>query len=104
MDIDIIPLGADKVFVHSLSDMDVSAVVSEAKPFFDMIFSNLTSWTKTVLPFQRGAWIRLYGILLHAWNENFFTLCVFECGRYLKADNCSLNRERFNYARVLIAT
>ena len=30
--------------------------------------------------------------------------CVFYCGRYLRADNCSLNRERFDYARVLIAT
>jgi len=29
---------------------------------------------------------------------------VFDCGRYLRADNCSLNRERFDYARVLIAT
>jgi len=57
-----------------------------------------------VLPFQRGAWIRLYGIPLHAWNERLFKLCVFNCGRYLRADNCSLNRERFDYARVLIST
>ena len=41
-DIDIIPLGADKVFVHSLSNIDVSEVVHEEKQFFDMIFSNLT--------------------------------------------------------------
>jgi len=103
-DIDIIPLGADEVFVRSLSSINVSEVVHEAKPFFDMIFSSVTGWTKTVLPFQRGAWIRLYGILLHAWNEDFFKLYVFDCGRYLRADNCSLNRERFDYARVLIAT
>jgi len=56
------------------------------------------------MPFQRGAWIRLYGIPIHAWNENFFKLCVLDCGRYLRTDNCSLNRERFDYARVLIAT
>ena len=57
-----------------------------------------------MFPFQRGAWVRLYGIPLHAWHENFFKLCVMDSGRFLKTDNCSLNRERFDYARVLIAT
>jgi len=103
-DIDVIPLGADKVFVHSLSGANVTEVVNEARPFFDLIFSSLIGWTKDVMPFQRGAWLRLYGIPIHAWNENFFKLCVFDCGRYLRTDNCSLNRERFDYARVLIAT
>jgi hypothetical protein len=33
-DIDIIPLGADKVFVHSTNDNNVSDVVQAAKQFF----------------------------------------------------------------------
>jgi len=103
-DIDIIPLEADKVFVHSLSGANVSEIVGNAKQFFDLIFYNMVHWKKEVLPFQRGAWIRLYGIPIHAWNESFFKLCVLDCGRYLRADNCSLNRERFDYARVLIST
>jgi len=103
-DIDIIPLEADKVFVHSLSGANVSEIVGNAKQFFDLIFYNMVHWKKEVLPFQRGAWIRLYGIPIHAWNESFFKLCVLDCGRYLRADSCSLNRERFDYARVLIST
>lgn len=51
-DIDIIPLGADKVFVHSMNDINVSDVVQSAKQFFDMIFSSLVGWMKEVLPFQ----------------------------------------------------
>ena len=103
-DIDIIPLGVDKVFVHSMSGVDVSLIVKEAKQFFDMIFSNMVGWKQEVFPFQRGAWIRLYGVPLHAWNENLFKLCVLDCRRYLRADNCSVNKERFDYARVLVAT
>jgi len=61
-------------------------------------------WDKAVLPFQRGAWVYIYGIPLQTWNESFFKLCVIDCGRYLRTDNCSLNRERFDYARVLIST
>jgi len=78
--------------------------MDKAKQFFDLIFSNMVHWKKEVLPFQRGAWIRLYGIPIHASNESFFKLCVLDCGRYLRSGNCSLNRERFDYARVLIST
>jgi hypothetical protein len=95
-DLDIIPLGADKVFIHSLSESNVADIVGNPKPFFDLIFSQLVSWKTDVLPFQRGAWLRVYGIPLHAWNESFFKLCVVECGRYLRSDNASLARERFN--------
>jgi len=103
-DVDIIPIGADKVFVQSLSGADVSVIVDKAREFFDFIFSNLVPWKEEIVSFQRGAWIRLYGIPIHAWNEIFFKLCVMDCGRFLRTDNCSLNRERFDYARVLIST
>jgi len=41
---------------------------------------------------------------VHAWSEDCFKLCVLDCGRYLQTDGCTLNRERFDYARVLVAT
>lgn len=103
-DIDINPLGVHKVFIHSLSGADVSKIVGEMRHFFDLIFSSLSCWDQAVLPFQRGAWICLYRIPLHAWNRSFFKLCVFDCGRYLRSDMCSVNREWFDFARVLIST
>lgn len=53
-DLDIIPLGADKVFIHSLSGVNVSDIVTEAQQFFDLLFSHMVCWDKAVLPFQRG--------------------------------------------------
>jgi hypothetical protein len=103
-DVDIIPLGADKVFLHSLSEVDIMQIVVEAKQFFDLLFSNIVRWDKAVVPFQRGAWLRVYGVPVHAWSENCFKLCVLDCRRYLRTDGCTLNRERFDYARVLVAT
>jgi hypothetical protein len=29
---------------------------------------------------------------------------VFDCGRFLRADNCTADRDRLDFARVLIAT
>jgi hypothetical protein len=35
---------------------------------------------------------------------DFFKLCVFDCGRFLRADSCSADKDRLDFARVLIAT
>jgi len=104
-DIDITPLGADRVFLRSLSGADVSSILSEAGDFFAHFFSNVSPWVKKALPFQMGAWLRLYGIPLHAWNEFFFfKLCVLDCGRLLRSDEGTMDRDIFDYAWVLIAT
>jgi len=38
-DLEIIPIGADKVFIRSMSRINISVVVKEARPFFDLVFS-----------------------------------------------------------------
>ena len=103
-DLDIIRLGADRVFLRSMSDKETSSLLEDAKDFFGLIFSNIVRWDKEVVPFRRGAWLRLYGIPILAWNENLFKLCVFECGTYLRTDDMTLDRGRFDYARVLVLT
>lgn len=37
-------------------------------------------------------------------GTKLFSSCVLDCGRYLRTDNVSLNKERFDYARILIST
>ena len=53
---------------------------------------------------KRGAWVRIYGVPLHAWNIDFFKLCVLDVGCLLRVDDCTVNRDRFDYARVLLST
>ncbi|GAU23620.1 hypothetical protein TSUD_386090 [Trifolium subterraneum] len=103
-DLILVPMGADKVFVRSSAGVDVWAIVDGAKEFFTLIFSNWVRWGNEGFSYQRGAWVRLYGIPIHAWNVHFFKLCVFYCGRSLRADNFSVHRDRLDFARVLIAT
>jgi len=54
-DLDIILMGADKVFIHTLSDTDVLKTLEEANECFDHLFSNIVRWDKKVVPFHRGA-------------------------------------------------
>jgi hypothetical protein len=82
----------------------VLPVLNSAKDFFILCFSHWVRWETTSSPFQRGAWVRIYGTPLHAWNDNFFKLCVMDCGRFLRSDNHTAAKERLDFARVLIAT
>jgi hypothetical protein len=100
---DLIHLGGARVFVRSLDGTEALAVLDGAKDFFSLCFSHWVRWEKAVIPFQRGA-CRLYGIPLHAWNCNFFKLCVMDCGSYLRSDGYTAAKDRLDYARVLIAT
>ena len=104
VDIEITPMGADRVMIRSLSEVDVYSSINEAKDFFDHFFMNYARSEKKILLFQRGAWLRIYGVPIHAWNVSFFKLCIFECGRFLHMDDDSMEKERFDYARVLVAT
>ena len=89
----IIPLGADKVFLRSLDDVDVNTTLSEASDFFHNFFSKPVRWNKDTLVRERGAWVRIYGVPLHAWNYEFFKLCVYDCGQLLRIDDITLDRE-----------
>ncbi|PNX78571.1 hypothetical protein L195_g034549 [Trifolium pratense] len=103
-DLVLIPMGADKVFVRNRENDDAKSTINNAKDFFKLVFSSWKSWEKETSPYRRGAWVRLYGVPLHAWNEQFFQLCVFDCGRFLRIDCCSAEKNRLDFARVLIAT
>ncbi|XP_045831281.1 uncharacterized protein LOC123922627 [Trifolium pratense] len=103
-DLVLIPMGADKVFVRSTEKFDAMATINNAKEFFQLVFANWTRWENESSAYRRGAWVRLYGVPLHAWNEQFFQLCVFESGRFLRTDCVSVGKNRLDFARVLIAT
>jgi len=103
-DIDIIPLGADKVFIRCISNCDVMKTVTEAHDFFNLLFTKPVRWNQNVIKFERGAWVRIYGIPIHAWNSELFKLAIFDCGRFLRLDDSTVAKDRFDYARVLVAT
>ncbi|MCI76947.1 DUF4283 domain protein, partial [Trifolium medium] len=57
------------------------SIVSSVEEFFKLVFSNWMRWEKDVLPYQRGAWVRLFVRRSAArMDVNLFKLCVFDCG------------------------
>ena len=75
--LDLTSLGADKVLLRSSGEGEVSNILSEVAEFFGNFFSMSLRWNKDILVRERGAWVRIYGVPLHAWNLNFFqTMCI----------------------------
>jgi hypothetical protein len=102
--VEVIPMGGDKVFTRCRNNEDMMKVFNEAVDFFSLFCSSVHQWTPTDTIYERGAWVRVYGTPIHAWNLNFFKLCTSECGRFLRADDCTLDRGRIDYARILLST
>lgn len=100
----VTPLGSDRVFLHCLGDENIWNVFNEAIHFFGMLFGDLHKWSPVEVNYERGAWLRVYGTPVHAWNELFFKLCVSGYGRFIRSDSCTVDKERFDFARVLIST
>lgn len=40
--------------------------------------------------YEQGAWIRIYGVPIHAWNEKKFKIYVSGRGIFLKANSGTL--------------
>ena len=72
--LNILSMGADEVFISTYQDMDVMTIIKGARDFFNMLFVNFRLWNNDIASFQRGAWVRIYAIPLHA--------CVFVIFRY----------------------
>lgn len=100
----VTPMGSDRVFLHCLGGDDIWKVFNDALQFFGMLFGDLHRWSSQDIIYERGAWLRIYGTPVHACNELFFKLCVSSCGRFIRSDDCTVDRARLDYARVLIST
>jgi hypothetical protein len=103
VNIEVIPMGSDRVLLRCSNGEDIWKVFNDAIHFFGMLFSEVHQWSKEDT-YERGAWLRIYGTPPQAWNEAFFNLCVSGCGRFIRSDDCTVDRARLDFARVLIST
>jgi len=94
----------DTVFLHCNNGQDVWKLFNGVVHFFGMLFNNIHKWSESDVRYERGAWVRLYGVPIHAWNVNFFKVCVSSIGRFLQADICIVDKARLDFARILVAT
>ena len=92
------------MFLQCFDGGDIWQLFNDVVHFFGMLFANIQQWSASEVVYERGAWIRVYGVPIHAWNDDCFRLCVLGLGRFLHTDECTVDKARFDYARILIST
>lgn len=100
----VTPLGGYRVFLNCTDNEDIWQLFNGALNFFGMLFSNIHKWSVTKVKYERGAWLRVYGVPIHALSDAFFKLCVTEIDRFIRADECTVDKARLDLARILVST
>ena len=105
LDFKLISMGGDNVLLHPCAEGDVMELSNSAADFVGNFLCDCRPWSQDAsVSYERGAWIRCYGVPLHAWNDIFFLELASTRGRLLKIDDTTVNKEKLDYARFLIAT
>ena len=76
---------------------------NDAVHFFGMLFSKIHKWSKPDAKYERGALVRAYGVSVHAWNDDFLRLCVMGSGRFIRSNECTVDKARLDFERILIS-
>ncbi|XVF85982.1 hypothetical protein PTKIN_Ptkin17bG0160800 [Pterospermum kingtungense] len=69
-----------------------------AIPFLD----EFHVWDRSLVQRKVDVWVILDEVPLQLWNEYFFKSLANQWGSYIKIDECTLKRERLDYARILV--
>ncbi|GAU44567.1 hypothetical protein TSUD_367230 [Trifolium subterraneum] len=103
-ELNIITLSGDKVLLYPRVKSRGEYLVDIATDIIGMFMSDFKPWSlEADSVYERGAWVRCYGVLVHAWNDIFFAELAETQGRLLKIDDVTSNKERMDYAHLLLA-
>lgn len=99
------PLGANWVLLEGAKDEeDFMEFVEEAKDWLFQWFRWIRPWKPEDVDRERVAWIRCFGVPVHAWNGDFFSKLSEHVGTYLYSDDNTERKKSLDVARVLIRT
>lgn len=79
-------------------------ILNEEKDELALCFSSIRSWKESDINGRGKAWINIYGVPLHAWNDQMFRKVGNRLGRVLEIDEATSSRLNLRLGRVLVET
>lgn len=102
--IKVTPMGANLTLLESTDEEEIPNLILEAKDWLLERFEDIRAWSPNEIDNERLVWVRCFGIPVHAWTEEFFTLLVAGIGEFTCVDDSTSNRERLDMARIQFRT
>jgi hypothetical protein len=100
----ITPLGSHLALLEGQEEGEVEALMEDAKGWLDQWFSAIRPWKPQDVDLERIIWLRIFGIPVHAWNDDFFAQLTKPWGSFMHADNTTSKKITLDVARILIRT
>jgi hypothetical protein len=97
-------IGSNLSLLEGQEDGEVEALMEDANEWLEEWFKEICRWNPKDVELERIIWLRIFGIPVHAWNDDFFFRVSKPWGVFLKADDVTSKKLTMDVARVLIRT
>jgi hypothetical protein len=104
LEVKAIFMGGNKVLLQSSCEAEMKEVMKFNKSWWDQCFSKIIPWQPKLVTESRDIWIQIFGIPLHAWEENSFKRIAGRFGVFLDFDEATIAKQRLDVARVKLRT
>ncbi|XVF31576.1 hypothetical protein REPUB_Repub17cG0002600 [Reevesia pubescens] len=98
----ISPMGGVTIFLTFSTKSIMEESLKVHKDLFEVCFDLIEPWSPSSIQREIAFWVCLEEVPLQVWHEDFFRSLGDCWGTFLKVDNNTINRSRFDTARMLI--
>jgi hypothetical protein len=100
----VTPLGSNLALLEGQEEGEVEALMEDAKDWLVQWFKEIRPWNPKDIDTERLVWLRIYGIPIHAWCDDFFAKVSRPWGCFLNTDHVTSKKFTMDAARLLIRT
>jgi hypothetical protein len=97
-------LGANLSLLEGQEEGEVEALMKDAKDWLEQWFTEIRPWNPKDVDLERIIWLRVFGVPVHVWNDDFFTKITKPWGIFMHSDDVTNKKVTMDVARLLIRT
>jgi hypothetical protein len=95
--ISVTTMGGKLILLHSPRKGELGAMVKSKEDWLSYYFKEMKPWAANIFNDRREVWVKVLGVPLHVWGENFFKLVGARFGEFVDfdAENFHVLHEKF---------
>ncbi|GKV35665.1 hypothetical protein SLEP1_g43906 [Rubroshorea leprosula] len=97
-------MGGKMVLIDGEDKDELKHLMESAADWFSQWFEEICPWTPTMVAKERFVWLKIMGVPLSVWGDNFFSTISNLWGKFISLDDSTRLKKRFDVARVLVST
>lgn len=100
----VTPLGANMCLLEDFMEGDLNSFIEKRREWWSQWFASIRPWKHTDADPVRTIWLKVYGVPIQAWSDNFFNLISNCWGYFAHCDEKSKANMSLDMAKICIRT